>query len=99
MEKPARPRSVRPQERSAMAKTEIVTQSHRSVAEGRPEDARNWVERFEAEEPQGPSLRVPMIAGLVTIIGGMGGLAGWAFAAHLDSAAIANATVIVDSKR
>ncbi|MBM6594405.1 HlyD family type I secretion periplasmic adaptor subunit [Microvirga pudoricolor] len=82
-----------------MAKAEIVAQASRSVIPSRPDDNRNWVERFEAEEPKGPSLRMPVIAGLVAIIGGVGGLAGWAFAAHLDSAAIANATVIVDSKR
>jgi HlyD family secretion protein len=63
------------------------------------DNSRNWVERFEAEQARTPSFRVPVIAGLVTILGGLGGFIGWAFAAHLDSAAVASATVIVDSKR
>ncbi|NIX78351.1 HlyD family type I secretion periplasmic adaptor subunit [Microvirga terricola] len=62
-------------------------------------DQKTWVERFEGEEQGGPSFRAPVIAGLVAIIAGVGGFVGWAFAAHLDSAAIATATVVVDSKR
>jgi HlyD family secretion protein len=46
-----------------------------------------------------PSYRGPVIAGLATIFLGLGGLTTWAFSAHLDSAAIATATVVVDSKR
>ncbi|QFU18145.1 HlyD family type I secretion periplasmic adaptor subunit [Microvirga thermotolerans] len=63
------------------------------------EPVRPWIERFESEERGGPSLRTPVIAGALTVVLGLGGFVGWAFAARLDSAAVANATVIVDSKR
>jgi HlyD family secretion protein len=46
-----------------------------------------------------PSLRRLVIAGLVTIGIAFGGFFGWAFAASLDSAAVASGTVIVDSRR
>nr|WP_255616398.1 HlyD family type I secretion periplasmic adaptor subunit [Microvirga puerhi] len=59
----------------------------------------NWVERMEHEDRGGPSLRTPFVAGMVAVIVGIGGFMGWAFAAHLDSAAVASGTVIVDSKR
>jgi HlyD family secretion protein len=46
-----------------------------------------------------PSYRVPVIAGLATIFLGLGGFAAWGFSTQLDSAAVATATVVVDSKR
>ncbi|MEZ0168731.1 HlyD family type I secretion periplasmic adaptor subunit [Microvirga sp. TS319] len=58
-----------------------------------------WTEVFREEEPREPSYRIPVVAGLATIFLGIGGLLTWGFAAHLDSAAVANATVVVDSKR
>ncbi|WP_114944114.1 HlyD family type I secretion periplasmic adaptor subunit [Microvirga calopogonii] len=56
-------------------------------------------DRFPPRDPGEPSYRGPVIAGLATIFLGLGGLTTWAFSAHLDSAAIATATVVVDSKR
>jgi HlyD family secretion protein len=64
-----------------------------------PERLRSWTEQFHDEEPAGPSLRGPVLAGLATIVLGIGGFTTWAYSAHLDSAAVASATVIVDSKR
>jgi HlyD family secretion protein len=52
---------------------------------------------YEEEAP--PSLRRLVAAGLLTIVISFGGFFGWAFAASLDSAAIAPGTVIVDSRR
>jgi HlyD family secretion protein len=40
-----------------------------------------------------------VIAGLATIFLGLGGLTTWSFSAQLDSAAVASATVVVNSKR
>ncbi len=51
------------------------------------------------EEDAPPSLRRLVLAGLITIGIGFGGFFGWAFAASLDSAALAPGTVIVDSRR
>jgi HlyD family secretion protein len=51
------------------------------------------------EEDAPPSLKRLVLAGLVTIGVGFGGFFGWAFAASLDSAALAPGTVIVDSRR
>ncbi|MBQ0819158.1 MULTISPECIES: HlyD family efflux transporter periplasmic adaptor subunit [Microvirga] len=56
-------------------------------------------DRLPPRDPGEPSYRGPVIAGLATIFLGLGGLTTWAFSAHLDSAAIATATVVVDSKR
>lgn len=56
-------------------------------------------DRLPPRDPGEPSYRGPVIAGLATIFLGLGGLTTWAFSAHLDSAAIAAATVVVDSKR
>lgn len=53
---------------------------------------------MDDEEPA-PSLRRLVAAGLLTIVVSFGGFFGWAFAASLDSAAIAPGTVIVDSRR
>ncbi|MGO4571242.1 HlyD family type I secretion periplasmic adaptor subunit [Microvirga sp. 2TAF3] len=82
-----------------MGSTEILVQSRKALIADPVDDQRNWVERFEGEERGGPSFRMPFIAGMTAIIAGVGGFVGWAFAAHLDSAAVATATVIVDSKR
>lgn len=82
-----------------MGSTEILVQQRKLHVAEIPDNQRNWVERFEREEQGGPSFRVPAIAGAIAIVVGVGGFVGWAFAAHLDSAAVANATVIVDSKR
>ncbi|WP_210483387.1 HlyD family type I secretion periplasmic adaptor subunit [Microvirga antarctica] len=65
----------------------------------RPTDMKPWAERYESEEPKSPTFRTPMIAGLTTIVLGLGGFVGWAFSAQLDSAAVASATLVVDSKR
>ncbi|MDJ1159987.1 HlyD family type I secretion periplasmic adaptor subunit [Chelatococcus sp. SYSU_G07232] len=73
--------------------------AERRAAFADPPDAMAWTDRFEAEEPRGPSLRTPVVAGLTAILLGLGGFMGWAFSAQLDSAAVATATVIVDSKR
>jgi HlyD family secretion protein len=62
-------------------------------------EIRSWTERFQDEEPGEPSYRVPVIAGLTTVFLGLGSLTAWAFTAQLDSAAVATATIVVDSKR
>lgn len=64
-----------------------------------PVELKSWTERFKDEEPREPTYRGPVIAGLATIFLGLGSLTAWAFSAHLDSAAVATATVVVDSKR
>jgi HlyD family secretion protein len=46
-----------------------------------------------------PSLRGPLIAGLVAVTVGFGGFMSWAFSASLDSAAVASGSVITDTKR
>src|SRR5690606_37753558 len=46
-----------------------------------------------------PSLKVPVIAGLVAVTVGFGGFMSWAFSASLDSAAVASGSVIADTKR
>lgn len=46
-----------------------------------------------------PSLRATAIAGLVSIVAFFGAFLGWTLFAHLDSAVIAQGTVIVDSHR
>ncbi|GGG43541.1 HlyD family type I secretion periplasmic adaptor subunit [Chelatococcus composti] len=85
---------------------EIVAPETRQAARRRASERRleavptqNWAERFEAESPPAPTLRGPVTAGLIAIVLGLGGFVGWAFSAQLDSAAVASATVIVDSKR
>jgi HlyD family secretion protein len=54
-----------------------------------------------AEEPEErmPSLRNLMLAGVAAITIGFGGFGAWAVTARLDNAAVAQGTVIVDSKR
>ena len=78
---------------------EILRGSTTPTVMREPECIKSWTEQFQDEEPAGPSLRGPVLAGLTTMILGIGGFTTWAFSAHLDSAAVASATVIVDSKR
>ncbi|WEK49215.1 MAG: HlyD family type I secretion periplasmic adaptor subunit [Candidatus Kaistia colombiensis] len=54
--------------------------------------------RHEVLETE-PSLRTPILAGVLAILVGFGGFAGWAYSANLDSAAVATGSVIVDTKR
>lgn len=82
-----------------MSETQIIARNRKALLAEPVIDQRTWVERFEGEEQAGPSFRTPLIAGMVAVIAGVGGFVGWAFAAHLDSAAIASGTVVVDSKR
>ena len=58
-----------------------------------------WTDRIVESDAREPSYRGPVIAGLATIFLGLGGLTTWSFSAQLDSAAVASATVVVDSKR
>lgn len=54
----------------------------------------------EAEpEERTPSLRNLVLAGVGAIAIGFGGFAAWAVTARLDNAAVANGTIVVDSKR
>jgi HlyD family secretion protein len=53
----------------------------------------------EAAARREPTLRTPLMAGLATIVLGCGGFVGWAVSAQLDSASIAIATIVVDSRR
>jgi HlyD family secretion protein len=46
-----------------------------------------------------PSLRIPIIAGVVAVTIGFGGFIGWAYSASLDSAAVASGSVVADTKR
>jgi len=80
-------------------KNEIITRDDGRRALRSADALKSWTEQYQDEEPRAQSLRGPVIAGLATIILGMGSITAWAFTAHLDSAAVAAATVIVDSKR
>jgi HlyD family secretion protein len=64
-----------------------------------PVELKDWTEQYRDEDSAEPSYRVPLIAGLATIFLGLGGFTAWGYTTHLDSAAIATATVVVDSKR
>jgi len=57
-----------------------------------------WKLTLDAERPE-PSLRGTMLAGALAVAVGFGGFFGWAATADLDSAAVAPATVMVDSRR
>jgi HlyD family secretion protein len=50
-------------------------------------------------EERTPSLRNLVLAGVGAVAIGFGGFAAWAVTARLDNAAVANGTVVVDSKR
>jgi HlyD family secretion protein len=78
---------------------EIIKSTSRAPTPMPAAELRSWTERFQDEEPCDPSYRVPVVAGLTTVFLGLGSLTAWAFTAHLDSAAVATATVVVDSKR
>jgi len=80
-------------------KNEIILRDDERRALRSADALKSWTEQYQDEEPRAKSLRGPVIAGLATIILGMGSITAWAFTAHLDSAAVASATVIVDSKR
>ena len=51
------------------------------------------------QEERAPSLRSLVLAGVGAIAVGFGGFGAWAVTARLDNAAVANGTVVVDSKR
>lgn len=57
-----------------------------------------WALDLEREDTQSP-LRRLIIAGVSTIVVAFGGFFAWAYSAELGSAAVANGTVIVDSRR
>lgn len=63
--------------------------------------SRALVPANQPEEPEErtPSLRNLVLAGVSAIAIGFGGFGAWAVTARLDNAAVANGTVIVDSKR
>jgi HlyD family secretion protein len=66
------------------------------------EPGRSLVPFSQAEEPDDervPTLRSLILAGVTAIAVGFGGFGAWALTAHLDNAAVAAGTVIVDSKR
>jgi len=75
--------------------------SHPSAVPTRyePGALKEWTNQYQEDHSSEPSYRAPLIAGLATIFLGLGGFAAWGFSVQLDSAAIATATVIVDSKR
>jgi HlyD family secretion protein len=64
-----------------------------------PVEFKAWTDQRQDEDAGEPSYQAPVIAGLATIFLGLGGFAAWGFSTQLDSAAIASATVVVDSKR
>lgn len=78
---------------------EIIKAHPPSPATTSDTELKSWTERFQDEEPREPSYRVPVIAGLTTVFLGLGSLTAWAVTTHLDSAAVATATIVVDSKR
>jgi HlyD family secretion protein len=78
---------------------DIINRSPSAPVAYEPVELRDWTERYREEEPREPSYRGPVIAGLATIFLGLGGFTAWGFTAQLDSAAIANGTIVVDSKR
>ena len=78
---------------------DTINAGSRAVGPYTTGESKSWTERFQEEEPCEPSYRGPVVAGLATIFIGLGGLTAWAFSAQLDSAAVATATVVVDSKR
>lgn len=57
-----------------------------------------WYVTLEAEQRE-PSLKPLVIAGVATITIAFGTFFGWAFGASLDSAAVSQGSVIVDSRR
>ncbi|WP_201829986.1 HlyD family type I secretion periplasmic adaptor subunit [Microvirga zambiensis] len=78
---------------------EIVRKPSSSVMPYVKVEPTPWTDRIVENDLREPSYRGPLIAGLATIFLGIGGLTTWSFSAQLDSAAVASATVVVDSKR
>lgn len=60
---------------------------------------RSYAPPVEEDDGHDPSLRGPLVAGLVTIAVFLGTFLAWGFLASLDSAAIATGNLIVDSRR
>ena len=54
---------------------------------------------IDDDDGHDPSLRGPLVAGIVTIVAFLGTFLAWGFLASLDSAAIASGNLIVDSRR
>jgi len=78
---------------------DIVQKPSSSVRPYVAVEPKAWTDRIVESDAREPSYRGPVIAGLATIFLGLGGLTTWSFSAQLDSAAVASATVVVDSKR
>ena len=78
---------------------DIVRKPSSSVTPYAAIEPKAWTDRIVESDAREPSYRGPVIAGLATIFLGLGGLTTWSFSAQLDSAAVASATVVVDSKR
>ena len=78
---------------------DIVRKPSSSATPYVPVEPKAWTDRIVESDAREPSYRGPVIAGLATIFLGLGGLTTWSFSAQLDSAAVASATVVVDSKR
>jgi HlyD family secretion protein len=78
---------------------DIVRKPSSSATPYVPVEPKAWTDRIVEKDSREPSYRGPVIAGLATIFLGLGGLTTWSFSAQLDSAAVASATVVVDSKR
>ena len=78
---------------------DIVRKPSSSVTPYVAVEPKAWTDRIVESDAREPSYRGPVIAGLATIFLGLGGLTTWSFSAQLDSAAVASATVVVDSKR
>ena len=78
---------------------DIVKKPSSSVTPYVAVEPKAWTDRIVESDAREPSYRGPVIAGLATIFLGLGGLTTWSFSAQLDSAAVASATVVVDSKR
>jgi len=78
---------------------DIVRKPSASATPYVPVEPKAWTDRIVESDAREPSYRGPVIAGLATIFLGLGGLTTWSFSAQLDSAAVASATVVVDSKR
>jgi HlyD family secretion protein len=77
----------------------VISRSPSAPVRHAPAELKDWTDRYRDEDTTEPSYRVPLVAGLATIFLGLGGFTAWGYSTQLDSAAIATATVVVDSKR
>jgi HlyD family secretion protein len=77
----------------------VISRSPSAPVRHEPAELKDWTDRYRDEDTTEPSYRVPLVAGLATIFLGLGGFTAWGYSTQLDSAAIATATVVVDSKR